>query len=172
MRVEHFAEPAEVKLEFKENWVRTGQQVDLKLKAAPGSICSVGVVDQDVAQLTPANIFDKIGEYTHPWYGPNSIIYGDDYGYCTEQIKKRKGIIKPGDERWQYSSEYVDSFQAFKMSGSLVMTDRHVETRPCRRFEDFKPPPEVPEEENFMDEETFPTSAFPENWLWTLHKVR
>ncbi|GFO36722.1 alpha 2 macroglobulin [Plakobranchus ocellatus] len=92
-------------------------------------------MEYDVEICFTAKIFDNIGEYTNPWYGPNTRLYEDDYKYCLGKMKKGEGGVMPGDERWRYLSEYVDALEAFKISGSLVMTDRHLESRPCRRRE-------------------------------------
>ncbi|GFO05742.1 alpha-2-macroglobulin-like protein, partial [Plakobranchus ocellatus] len=127
----------EVKLGFKETQAFPHQKVHLKLEALSGSVCSIGVVDKNIPQISPVNIFDKIGEYTNTWYGLNTPLYEDDYKHCLGRMSKIEGGVVPGDQRWQYSSKYVDALEAFKIPGSLVVTDIDLESRPCRRLEKY-----------------------------------
>ncbi|GFS07416.1 alpha-2-macroglobulin-like protein [Elysia marginata] len=130
----------QVTLEFNETTALPGQKVDLKLGAAPGSVCGVGVVDKSVNilggdhQITPAQVFKKISELSNVPYGLNSATYGDEYEYCEERIKNVEAQNPEVEEDfWHYSSSYVDALEAFKLSNMMVLTNLQLETRPCSR---------------------------------------
>ncbi|GFO36086.1 alpha-2-macroglobulin-like protein [Plakobranchus ocellatus] len=167
----------QVKLEFNESQALPGQRVNLNLDAAPGSVCGVGVVDKSVNilggdhQITPVKIFDKIGEFSSSYYGPNTMLYGNDYDYCKERMESIEGLLEQEDGYWQYKSEYVDSLEAFKVSGSLVLTNLDLETRPCRQTDPIiysevarSIGPGVSNRDNGQSVR----SNFPETWLWTV----
>lgn len=170
----------QVTLEFNETQALPGQNVDLQLGAAPGSVCGVGVIDKSVNilggehQVTPAKVFEKIEELSNIPYGLNSATYGDEYDYCEERIKNLQVDKSEADDSyWHYSSPYVDAIEAFKLSNMMVLTNLDLETRPCKQSVPvvyaIAPvargggPPE-------SGKVTKPSvrSNFPETWLWTL----
>ncbi|XP_025078478.1 murinoglobulin-1-like isoform X5 [Pomacea canaliculata] len=140
----------EVKMQFSDETVLPGAETKISLSAAPGSLCSIGVVDKSVNilggdhQITPETVFKKLGEYSLSRSG--SYDYYDDSPYCKEQIqareKKRESQEEDDDDDesrnfweygWWYTSEYVDAIEAFKRMGFAVLTNLNLETRPCKR---------------------------------------
>ncbi|GFO36565.1 alpha-2-macroglobulin-like protein, partial [Plakobranchus ocellatus] len=159
------------------------ERVNLTVQTAPHAICSIGAVGKDVPQFTPANIFDKIGEYAHPLYGRNKVFYPADHRFCLKQLKKIPGAVKPGDRSSRFSSEYVDSLQAFKTSGFLVGTHFDLESRPCLKIDDLEAQFPVGYEDTFenhfsvyedmseMNNELPLMRYFIETWFWTAAKA-
>ncbi|XP_050400640.1 alpha-1-macroglobulin isoform X3 [Patella vulgata] len=128
-----------VSMEFTEEQVLPGATTGIKLEAAPGSLCSIGIVDKSVNilggdhQITPEKLLKKLDEFSVSRYGYN---YFSDKDYCEKKLEGRKENEGPemyqfGWFESQYSSNYVDAVQAFKSMGLLVMTNLVLETRPC-----------------------------------------
>ncbi|GFO03042.1 murinoglobulin-2 [Plakobranchus ocellatus] len=114
--INHFGQ---VKLEFEKNRSYPRQRVHLKVNAFPGSTCSVTIVESIIPLISPAKIFDKMEELTHPRYGPNTHLYKNyDDDHCLEQVKS-EGVTVNKSEEWRYTSLYVDSIEAFRVRFSL-----------------------------------------------------
>ncbi|GFN90002.1 hypothetical protein PoB_001650800 [Plakobranchus ocellatus] len=97
-------------------------------------------------------IFDKIEEIANPLYGPNTALYRNYY--CTERIESIEG--KPAnDDDYTYTSYYWDTINAFEMSGTLVLTDLDLETRPCRKFWNHFPEPALAQRDFAGNESMF-----------------
>ncbi|GFN91723.1 alpha-2-macroglobulin-like protein [Plakobranchus ocellatus] len=134
-----FLQPRDVKLEFNESQAIPGQGVNLNLDAAPGSVCGVGIVDKSVNilpgdhHITVAKIFYSIGKFWIPYYGPATKRLEHYTDYCKKRMKSKQ------ESFWEYVphtylSEYWDALHAFMRSGALVLTDLHLETRPCSAY--------------------------------------
>ncbi|GFO15937.1 alpha-2-macroglobulin-like protein, partial [Plakobranchus ocellatus] len=159
----------QVKLEFSVNDSIPADKVNLTLNAAPRSICVVGVVDKIVPEKTLAKIFHNFKEFTNPWHGPNTLRDRSIY-ICMDRKKKEGGLNNTHRDPWLYRSEYVDSYEAFKISGNIVITDLKLKTRPCSEHDPYyDKPPKAPEIEPYeVDQsETF-TPFFHETWIWTM----
>ncbi|PVD20025.1 hypothetical protein C0Q70_20519 [Pomacea canaliculata] len=172
----------EVKMQFSDETVLPGAETKISLSAAPGSLCSIGVVDKSVNilggdhQITPETVFKKLGEYSLSRSG--SYDYYDDSPYCKEQIQAREKSINFWEYGWWYTSEYVDAIEAFKRMGFAVLTNLNLETRPCKR----EPPvyyglgavnglPGPIAVTSSVPSAPSLRSYFPETWLWDLVSV-
>ncbi|GFN97895.1 hypothetical protein PoB_002440100, partial [Plakobranchus ocellatus] len=166
-----------VKISFKEG--RKGyvkQALHLKLEAAPGSECAVGIVPKSVPQISPAKMLDKIGEFKNYEDRPNTDLYEieNENKYCMNRLKNIYGLSAADDDSWKFKSLYVDSVEAFKRSNSLILTDLDLQIRPCRRLQPdlSKTTKETPIPVHIQGNkrETF-TPNYPETWLWTLVRI-
>lgn len=129
-----------VNMTFEPKTAMPGSEARIRIKAEPGSFCSVGAVDKSINllggnhQLTPEKIYGMIDTpYFH--YGH----WNDDQEYC----KKNFPEPEPEDEEGQMTRHYygyyaydtntVDAIQAFRELQMVVFTDLTLETRPCSR---------------------------------------
>ncbi|XP_076102752.1 alpha-2-macroglobulin-like isoform X5 [Mytilus galloprovincialis] len=126
-----------VEMKFDQDTVYPGNEVNVNLKAAPGSLCSVGVVDKSINllagnhQITPDQIFGRFKEpymYTSYWQ--------DDKNYCDEKTHYDENLYVAGDifnyNYRSYESDSVDAVQAFRKMNLVVFTDLTLQTRPCK----------------------------------------
>ncbi|GFO17836.1 alpha-2-macroglobulin-like protein [Plakobranchus ocellatus] len=159
----------QVKFQFIKEEAPVGQLLNLKLNAAPDSFCSIDAVGYGVPQETPAKIFEDFGAFTHYQYGPYAVLYGNE-GYCMKQIKRKKGLAVESQEDWQYTSQFVDSLEAFRLSSFLVLTDLRLETRPCRTLQSYFPVSEwerkIPTYK--QEERAIFTPIHREYWFWAV----
>ncbi|RUS82883.1 hypothetical protein EGW08_009348 [Elysia chlorotica] len=174
----------QVTLEFNETRTLPGEKVELKLGAAPGSVCGVGVVDKSVNilggehQVTPDKVFDRIAEFINAPYGLNSDTYADEYEYCEDRMKNLRGDRRDDEPSyiWHYSSKFVDAIEAFKLSNVMVLTNLNLETRPCSQsipvvyaIGPVRRGNGLPE--SMGGAKASVRSNFPETWLWSLTVV-
>ncbi|XP_074651835.1 murinoglobulin-1-like isoform X2 [Tubulanus polymorphus] len=138
-----------VSLNFEKEKALPGAPVNLKLNAAPGSLCSVGVVDKSVhllkanKQLTPAKVVSLVDSFS---LRPETFEFGGDHCRNADDDIRHdpRGppmpAGPPGDNRqrrdvrfpWSgRSSSYYDSIKAFKDVGVTVISNLQIETRPC-----------------------------------------
>jgi hypothetical protein len=171
-----------VSMEFNRTTVLPGEVVDINLKATPGSVCGVGIVDKSVNilggkhQITPELVFEKIEEFNTAQYAQlTDYSYFITDLYCEARIRKVKGE----HDYHHFSSSFVDSLQAFKSSGFMVLTNLDLETRPCGAEHAIAyammpaplsgysgtPPGGPPLSQNII------RSNFPDTWLWDLHII-
>lgn len=137
-----------VKMEFTEESVLPGTETNIRLEAAPGSVCGVGVVDKSVNilggdhQITPEKVFEKLAEYSLSSHGSYQYFRSDN-DYCKQKLKDKQEEADDDDDDddeeptfyydFWYRSRFVDAIQAFKQMGLLVLTNLVLETRPCSR---------------------------------------
>ncbi|GFO36299.1 hypothetical protein PoB_006280400 [Plakobranchus ocellatus] len=96
------------------------ESVRFKLQAAPDSVCALSAVGENVLQITPEKMFEKIGEFKNPFYGPNTILYRNETDYCVEKIKIEEGIRVKEDQAMKYRTPYVDSLEAFRVRFNVM----------------------------------------------------
>ncbi|XP_071167643.1 alpha-2-macroglobulin-like isoform X4 [Mytilus edulis] len=182
-----------VEMKFDQDTVYPGNEVNVNLKAAPGSLCSVGVVDKSINllagnhQITPDQIFGRFKEpymYTSYWQ--------DDKNYCDEKTHYDENLYVAGDifnyNYRSYESDSVDAIQAFRKMNLVVFTDLTLQTRPCK-LQEHRPvyyyaPVPGPQGYNPIEGgqgvENVPPSQqnqiglrknFPETWLWNIYVI-
>lgn len=208
-----------VNLTFKQKSVRPGERVDLTLMASPGSLCATGMVDKnvylqagDLNLLQRSHINDKLKMYDL------TSDFINDWQYCSDQTILPPDLLNPGasisaagspghnDDTdflqapfsrkkrsiMQYYSNMYDALLAFKIAGLTVMTDLHLQTRPCLHDGDILGPPFLPgdprgpipgpdgqleglepsdEPVDTRDPVSNLRRNFPETWLWELYEV-
>ncbi|CAC5364876.1 unnamed protein product [Mytilus coruscus] len=125
-----------VEMKFDQDTVYPGNEVNVNLKAAPGSLCSVGVVDKSINllagnhQITPDQIFGRFKEpnvYTSYWQ--------DDKKYCDEKTHYDENLYQVDMFNYNdrsYESDSVDAIQAFRKMNLVVFTDLTLQTRSCK----------------------------------------
>ena len=118
-----------------------GQPVQMRLKAAPQSLCGFSVVDKSVGLMGTGNILrqDEVfkfltrGDISDTHFGSENREYCEKFEEKAEQ--KEEGHIRMY-RPWGWSSWRTtrhDSITAFRDAGMLVMTDMALETRPCEK---------------------------------------
>ena len=122
-----------VEMKFDQDTVYPGNDVSFNLKASPGSLCSVGVVDKSINllggdhQLTPEKIF---GRFKTPYM--STSYWQDEKKYCDRKTHYDPDMESPGYWTYRsYKSDSVDAIQAFRKMNLVVFTDLTLETRPC-----------------------------------------
>ncbi|XP_052100569.1 alpha-2-macroglobulin-like isoform X3 [Mytilus californianus] len=186
-----------VEMKFDQDTVYPGNEVNINLKAAPGSLCSVGVVDKSINllagnhQITPDQIFGRFKEpniYTSYWQ--------DDKKYCDEKTHYDESLYQ-GDmysyNYRSYESDSVDAIQAFRKMNLVVFTDLTLQTRPCKvqihrpvYFSEYdignrgvawrgQIQPDAARKESVTTEQIDSSDAvrshFPETWLWSIYMI-
>ncbi|XP_005104186.2 alpha-2-macroglobulin [Aplysia californica] len=185
----------DVKMAFNRSTALPGEKVGVQLKAEPGSVCGVGVVDKSVNilggnhQVTTETVFKRIEELATPVYRGFPMAFTRDNDYCEKRINSLidEDSSETVERYWHYSSPYVDALQAFQSGGFIVITNLNLETRPCGREhqiyyyawsgrsgmtpEGGAIPAAVPLNEispNGAKSPKAPRTNFPETWLWDL----
>ncbi len=126
----------EVTMEFVDEEALPGEMTKLKIQAAPGSLCGVGVVDKSVQllggdnQLKRSKVFsslekhqlsEKEGEIDASKHCP------PDFPWWAGSFGRRKRSIY-----YNPRQTYEDASLAFKQMGLVFLTNIQVETRPCQ----------------------------------------
>ncbi|XP_052791384.1 pregnancy zone protein-like isoform X2 [Mya arenaria] len=187
-----------VQMGFNKAEARPGDEVEYLLQAAPGSLCSVGMVDKSVTllagdnHLTPDEVLKRVNEakrvYAHTFY------YDEDGAYCDKYFQNHSPTQSHPDERW-YSSSPVgnDASTAFRDARVWVASNGVLKSRPCKKYApvaydtlDYRmpvammsgPSGERTAEKSIDNSEHSSTtqperirSLFPETWLWELFSV-
>ncbi|XP_071793986.1 alpha-2-macroglobulin-like isoform X2 [Asterias amurensis] len=186
----------EVTIAFTSDEKTPGGKATLKLSAAEGSLCSVGIVDksvyvlEDPETITKDKVFDKIREtdqhYNNYWTPNQSDHCPNEYPYWWYGVdgldrRRRKRTSVP---YFGGGSVYDDSSKAFKDMGLLFLTNLKVETRPCNTGQHPVALPYYSEADGAggLDDVGFGGGAeqdlaasvrsiFPETWLWKLVRI-
>ncbi|ELT94944.1 hypothetical protein CAPTEDRAFT_228650 [Capitella teleta] len=158
-----------VSVSFSHSERLPGARTQLLVKADPGSLCAVGVVDKSVHllggsnQLSLAKVFSLLSQFDIK----DSHSHYDSDEYCEKQMtaespppsprRKKPKNRRPRDRNTRsmmppgrYYSDYYDSSRAFQASGMVTLSDLTIGTRPCKEefvyyeydmVEDRGPPP-------------------------------
>ncbi|XP_071499850.1 pregnancy zone protein-like [Diadema antillarum] len=128
----------EVDISFSDEERMPGAETEITIRASPGSLCAVGVVDRSVHilggdnQLKGDKIFSSLDRYqlssTGGYLEPSTRCEPeeDEYPQFFPLGRKKRGIFLPG-----YGARYQDSSRAFKDMGLIYITNMDVETSPC-----------------------------------------
>ncbi|KAK6643487.1 hypothetical protein RUM43_004992 [Polyplax serrata] len=195
--------PNKVKAKWTKSMTPPGSDNRLLIESSLNSLCAVSVTDKAVQLVSTPNGLgiDRVlneFEVNHETYheSPNNHCRADEEIGPQFPTDEMEYLSEPR----QMDSRFVDSLQAFKDFGTLVITDLDLETRPCREdlehgkhtidtmrssnvnvtgneienismFEAEEFP--VPEDPNFRE---FPMAQdlrifFPESWIWDLVHV-
>ncbi|XP_033634887.1 uncharacterized protein LOC117296122 isoform X3 [Asterias rubens] len=123
----------EVTMEFVDEEALPGDMTKLKIQAAPGSLCGVGVVDKSVQllggdnQLKRSKVFSSLEK--HQLSEKDGEL--DKSEHCPPDFpwwagrRKRSTFYNP-------RQTYEDASLAFKQMGLVFLTNIQVETRPCQ----------------------------------------
>ncbi|KAM6438234.1 alpha-2-macroglobulin-like protein 1 [Rhynochetos jubatus] len=130
-----------VKLRFSDKVVLPGSVVHLHLQAAPGSLCSIRVVDQSVLLLRPEAELSRDSVYNMFSYSQEHLSsLTDSYSdYCT--IHKNLGIISSPQtilpprtmspfmyDRYSYAVSQPDIYELLKNSGLTFLTSLKIKS--------------------------------------------
>ncbi|XP_043736825.1 alpha-2-macroglobulin-like protein 1 isoform X2 [Cervus elaphus] len=185
----------QVSLGFSPSQQLPGADVDLQLRAAPGSLCAVRAVDESVLLLRPESELSNSSVYRmFPlWYShyPYQVAEYDECPGFDRWNFPRPLIELVPEERWNnrfvmwrpWSSEETDLFSLFQNVGLKILSNAKIK-RPIDcghqnlehslmkagetndiRTTAFKPTPLVQPEDSQVRQ------YFPETWLWDLFPV-
>ncbi|KAM7243900.1 hypothetical protein CapIbe_004508 [Capra ibex] len=185
----------QVSLDFSPSQQLPGADVDLQLRAAPGSLCAVRAVDESVLLLRPESELSNRSVYgMFPFWYNHYPYQVAEYDECPgfDHWNFPQPLIKPAlEERWNNHlgiwrpqlSEEIDVFSFFQDVGLKILSNAKIK-RPidcshqnlrhrvtiAKAVNDvspvaFKPTPSVRLEESQVRQ------YFPETWLWDLFPV-
>ncbi|KAK4317436.1 hypothetical protein Pmani_011444 [Petrolisthes manimaculis] len=181
-------------LSWSHSKLQPGEVAQLKLKAAPNSLCSLGVVDKSVELLNTQSdpfdlpsLFRPLADFkVRSWSGQQV----NDYQYCRDYF--RSNADDSDSVNYRYFTEYVDALKMFDDAGLYIFSNLRVETRPCEkqehagniRFGGNNHYGGTQEKTSFATRITFsdspgrietfpepveePRTDFPETWLWDI----
>ncbi|XP_010847648.1 PREDICTED: LOW QUALITY PROTEIN: alpha-2-macroglobulin-like protein 1 [Bison bison bison] len=186
----------QVSLGFSPSQQLPGADVDLQLRAAPGSLCAVRAVDESVLLLRPESELSNSSVYgMFPFWYNHYPYQVAEYDECPgfDGWNVPQPLIQPVlEERWNnrlvmwrpWISEKTDLFSLFQNMGLKILSNAKIK-RPidCShqnlryshtmaevnevRPMAFKPAPFQP----VQPEESQVRQYFPETWLWDLFPV-
>ncbi|XP_061217214.1 alpha-2-macroglobulin-like isoform X5 [Neopsephotus bourkii] len=178
-----------VSLEFSHKEEVPGSKVNLNLKAAPGSLCSVQAVDKSVLlknnnTLTANTLYEKVFDDSFAIGGRGFPYHLEDFeAYpCLPQkssLHKKTQIGAP----W-YQSD-ADVFNLFKMLRMKILTNTRIKKpvscmQPGFEKKMYSKKDNVAVESHVVhddsaphsqDEKPKPRTLFPETWIWDLVSV-
>nr|KAF6451459.1 alpha-2-macroglobulin like 1 [Molossus molossus] len=186
----------QVSLGFSPSQHLPGADVDLKLQAAPGSLCAIRAVDESVLLLRPERELSNHSVYgMFPfWYGqyPYQVAEYDECPVSDPTDLSNPLIVPVSEERWSkrsimwrpWFSEGMDLFSFFQNMGLKILSNAQIK-KPVDCSHQF------PQYSNMMDGGGGPVAAeafeyssppiqsedsqirqyFPETWLWDLLPV-
>nr|NP_001178230.1 alpha-2-macroglobulin-like protein 1 precursor [Bos taurus] len=186
----------QVSLGFSPSQQLPGADVDLQLRAAPGSLCAVRAVDESVLLLRPESELSNSSVYgMFPFWYNHYPYQVAEYDECPgfDGWNVPQPLIQPVlEERWNnrlvmwrpWISEKTDLFSLFQNMGLKILSNAKIK-RPIdcshqnlryshtmaevneARPMAFKPAPFQP----VQPEESQVRQYFPETWLWDLFPV-
>ncbi|XP_067398974.1 alpha-2-macroglobulin-like protein 1, partial [Emydura macquarii macquarii] len=190
--------PNKVKLAFSQDRALPGSELQLRVQAAPGSLCAVRAVDQSVllmkpeAELSVDTVYDVLPHflqgdypaaardpdsphcaYVHwkPEFPSSSSLIPTFHNFPMDFFQRRKRQTS------SWTPPLLDPFSLFKDAALKTLTNTNTNTRKlCESSISFFPNGMrvVPEGEAWPPLSNYlpaPSAYFPETWLWDLVPV-
>ncbi|XP_067412400.1 alpha-2-macroglobulin-like protein 1 [Emydura macquarii macquarii] len=183
--------PNKVKLAFSQDRALPGSELQLRVQAAPGSLCAVRAVDQSVllmkpeAELSVDTVYNLLPHFLQEEYpaAPNERCVG---GLPPPHLHSIViPTVPPRQRRWtsSWTPHPSDPFSLFKDAALKLLTNTYTR-KPCEPRDSFYCNDEtsseeagypmsnvLPSPEPSILEEPAPRVYFPETWLWDLVPV-